>query len=104
MDNGRIQGKFSEGRKMGFEPVENVGLAAKESAQEILKIFNQVHEPRVVHSSIPSTHHPVSCYVLILSVSGVCTGGTGPAWPKSACPSSLAPSATAALLQDYTGW
>lgn len=26
---------------MGFESVENVGLAAKEGAQEILKIFNQ---------------------------------------------------------------
>lgn len=51
MDNGRNRGKFSEGGRMGFEPVENVGLAAKESAQEILKIFNQVHEPRVVHSS-----------------------------------------------------
>lgn len=51
MDNGRNRGKFSEGGRMGFEPVENVGLAAKESAQEILKIFNQVHEPRVVQSS-----------------------------------------------------
>lgn len=56
-----IEGKFSEGGRMGFEPVESVGLAAKESAQEILKIFNQVHEPRVVHSSLPSTQCPVGC-------------------------------------------
>lgn len=59
MGKGRNRGKFSEGGRMGFEPVENVGLAAKESAQEILKIFSQVHEPRVVRSrSLPSTHPP----------------------------------------------
>lgn len=61
MDNGTSQGKFSEGGRMGFEPVESVGLAAKESAQEILKIFKQVHEPRVVHSCrypSPNTHPP----------------------------------------------
>lgn len=74
MDNGRNGGKFSEGGRMGFEPVENVGLAAKESAQEILKIFNQVHEPRVVHSSLTvriTQHAPSGLSVLILSVSGV---------------------------------
>lgn len=59
MGKGRNRGEFSEGGRMGFEPVENVGLAAKESAQEILKIFSQVHEPRVVRSrSLPSTQHP----------------------------------------------
>lgn len=29
MDNGRKQCRFSEGGRMGFEPVENVGLAGK---------------------------------------------------------------------------
>lgn len=62
MDNGRNRGKFSEGGRMGFEPVESVGLAAKESAQEILKIFNQVHEPRVVHT--PRSQYPVGCPLL----------------------------------------
>lgn len=85
MGKGRNRGKFSEGGRMGFEPVENVGLAAKESAQEILKIFSQVHEPRSfapARSPAPTTHHPApsepvpgGLSALILSVSGVCMGG-----------------------------
>jgi len=60
MDDGTSQGEFSEGGRMGFEPVENVGLAAKESAQEILKIFNQVHEPGsfTPRYPAPNTHRP----------------------------------------------
>lgn len=89
MDNGRNGGKFSEGGRMGFEPVENVGLAAKESAQEILKIFNQVHEPRVVHSSLlcrlpryPAPSLPVGCLRLSYR-SAECMGGY---WPSGRPP------------------
>lgn len=92
MDNGRNRGKFSEGGRMGFEPVENVGLAAKESAQEILKIFNQVHEPRVVHSSSlprkPAPSQWVAQAYLIgqQSVHGwVCGYGRSAARPSQIC-------------------
>lgn len=89
MDNGRNRGKFSEGGRMGFEPIENVGLASKESAQEILKIFNQVHEPRVVrslsssHSNGPVPIHLSTCAYLIGQRKSY-MGGTGrPARPSS---------------------
>lgn len=90
MDNGRNGGKFSEGGRMGFEPVENVGLAAKESAQEILKIFNQVHEPRVVHPSLLPSTPPVDCRraYLIGQRSAWVVGIGLAAQPRSACPSS----------------
>lgn len=89
MDSGRNRGKFSEGGTMGFEPVENVGLAIKESAQEILKIFNQVHEPRVVRSlfasglGAPCRLTPTPTPTPILSVSELVQGRGGEHWPPS---------------------
>lgn len=97
MDNGRNRGKFSEGGRMGFEPVENVGLAAKESAQEILKIFNQVHEPRVVHSpSQASTQWVAQAYLSYRSAECAWVGVAArtPAPARSASPSSLLAGAT----------
>lgn len=78
-----IEGKFSEGGRMGFEPVESVGLAAKESAQEILKIFNQ--GARAKGRSLLAPQHPMpsGLSALILSVSGVRMGGE---WPHGRPP------------------
>lgn len=91
MDNGRNRGKFSEGGRMGFEPVESVGLAAKESAQEILKIFNQVHEPRVVQTHsfarpAPNAQWVARAYLIgQRSVHGWGVAARPPTLPRSAC-------------------
>lgn len=103
MDNGTSQGKFSEGGRMGFEPVESVGLAAKESAQEILKIFNQVHEPRVVHSRrypAPNTHPPgaLDCPAYLIGQRSTCMGGALAARPPTQYPTNLPASPPAVRL------
>lgn len=107
MDNGRNRGKFSEGGRMGFEPVENVGLAAKESAQEILKIFNQVHEPRVVHSPSQASTQWVAQGYLSYRSAELCMGGCGrsDARPSQICQPLLASRRghiLQVLLQHYT--